>query len=107
MKTRYLAMLVCTALLALISLGAAGTAAEGVNLTLTQEYDLVGERSLETQYYLMERDIRLIAEDGTPKGMEKYRLHLMIEPGDQVIDRSIVQTINTIKAVSEAEFRAL
>ena len=27
--------------------------------------------------------------------------------GDQVIDRSIVQTINTIKAVSEAEFRAL
>lgn len=38
---------------------------------------------METQYYLMERDIRLIAEDGTPKGGEKYRLHLMIEPGDR------------------------
>lgn len=83
MKTKYLAMLVCTALLALISLGAVGAAAEGGKLTLTQEYDLVGNRSLETQYYLMERDIRLIAEDGTPKGGEKYRLHLMIEPGDR------------------------
>jgi len=83
MKTKYLAILVCTALLALISLGAAGAAAEGGNLTLTQEYDLVGNRSLETQYYLMERDIRLIAEDGTPKGGEKYRLRLMIEPGDR------------------------
>lgn len=82
MKTRYLAMLVYTAILALISLGAVEAAAEGGNLTLTQEYDLVGERSLETQYYLMERDIRVIAEDGTPKGKEKYRLHLMIEPGD-------------------------
>jgi len=134
MKTKYLAMLVCTALLALISLGAAGTAAEGGNLTLTQEYDLVGERSLETQYYLMERDIRLIAEDGTPKGMEvtsfgvtyitadiyldlaskwmKKAEIIVVDStkaimGDQVIDRTIVQTINTIKAVSEAEFRAL
>ena len=83
MKTKYLAMLVCTLLLALISLGAVEAAAEGGNLTLTQEYDLVGERSLETQYYLMERDIRVIAEDGTPKGGEKYRLRLMIEPGDR------------------------
>ncbi len=78
-------MLVCTALLALISLGAAGAAAEGGNLTRTQEYDLVGNRSLETQYYLMERDIRVIAEDGTPKGKEKYVLHLMIEPGDRSV----------------------
>jgi len=31
----------------------------------------------------MERDIRIIAEDGTSKGKEKYRLHLMIEPGDR------------------------
>ena len=83
MKTKYLAMLVCTLLLALISLGAVEAAAESGNLTLTQEYDLVGERSLETQYYLMERDIRVIAEDGTPKGGEKYRLRLMIEPGDR------------------------
>ena len=83
MKTKYLVMWVCTALLAAISLGAVGAAAEGSSLTLTQEYDLVGNRSLETQYYLMERDIRLIAEDGTPKGTEKYRLHLMIEPGDR------------------------
>ena len=82
MKTKHLVMLVCTAPLAVISLGAVGAAAEGGNLALTQEYDLIGERSLETQYCLMERDIRLIAEDGTPKGMEKYRLHLMIEPGD-------------------------
>jgi len=83
MKTRYLAMLICTAFLAAISLGASAFAAEGGNLTLTQEYDLVGNRSLETQYYLMERDIRVIAEDGTSKGKEKYRLHLMIEPGDR------------------------
>jgi len=83
MKTRYLAMLVCTALLALISLGASVYAEERNELTLSQEYDLVENRSLETQYYLMERDILLIAEDGTTKGKEKYRLHLMIEPGDR------------------------
>jgi len=83
MKARYLTMLVCTALVVLISLGASVYAEERNELTLSQEYDLVENRSLETQYYLMERDIFLIAEDGTPKGKEKYRLHLMIEPGDR------------------------
>lgn len=82
MKVKYRVVLACTALLVAISFGAVG-AAEGGNSTLTQEYDLVENRSLETQYYLMERDIRIIAEDGTSKGKEKYWLRLMIEPGDR------------------------
>jgi len=83
MKAKYRAMLVCTSVLAAISLGAAAFAEEGGELTLQQEYDLVGNRSLETQYYLMERKVSFIGEDGTSKGGEKYMLRLMIEPGDR------------------------
>lgn len=88
MKAKYRVMLVCTALLTAIFLGASVSAEQGSELTLHQEYDLVGNRSLETQYYLMERKVSLIAEDGTSKGKEKYILRLMIEPGDRLAEEA-------------------
>jgi len=50
---------------------------------LSQEYDLVGERSAETQYYHMERVIVFRADDGTRQSVERYNLRLMVEPDDQ------------------------
>ncbi len=50
---------------------------------LSQEYDLVGERSAETQYYHMERIIVVRADDGTRQSVERYNLRLMVEPDDQ------------------------
>ncbi len=50
---------------------------------LSQEYDLVGERSTESQYYHMERVIVFRADDGTRQSVERYNLRLMVEPDDQ------------------------
>ncbi len=50
---------------------------------LSQEHDLVGERSTESQYYHMERVIVFRADDGTRQSVERYNLRLMVEPDDQ------------------------
>jgi len=50
---------------------------------LSQEYDLVGERSAESQYYHMERVIVVRADDGTRQSVERYNLRLMVEPDDK------------------------
>jgi len=50
---------------------------------LSQEYDLGGERSTESQYYHMERVIVVRADDGTRQSVERYNLRLMVEPDDQ------------------------
>ncbi|MFC1871887.1 hypothetical protein ACFLYF_05800 [Chloroflexota bacterium] len=50
---------------------------------LSQEYDLIGERSAEPQYYHMERVIVFRADDGTRQSVERYNLRLMVEPDDQ------------------------
>ncbi len=50
---------------------------------LSQEYDLVGERSTETQYYHMERVIVVRADDGMRQSVERYNLRLMVEPDGQ------------------------
>jgi len=50
---------------------------------LRQEYDLVGERSAEPQYYHMERVIVVRADDGTRQSVERYSLRLMVKPDDQ------------------------
>jgi len=50
---------------------------------LSQEYDLVGEHSAESQYYHMERVIVVRADDGTRQSVERYNLRLMVEPDDQ------------------------
>ena len=50
---------------------------------LLQEYDLVGERSVDSQYYHMERVIVVRADDGTRKSVQRYNLRLMVEPSDE------------------------
>jgi len=50
---------------------------------LSKEYDLVGERSAESQYYHMERVIVVRADDGTRQSVERYNLRLIVEPDGQ------------------------
>jgi hypothetical protein len=60
----------------------AGVSANGES-SLNQEYDLVGKRSIEPQFYHMERVIIIRADDGTRQSVEKYNLRLMVEPDEQ------------------------
>jgi len=59
-----------------------------VESSLNQEYNLVGERSTEPQYYHMERVIVFRADDGSRQSVEKYNMRLMVEPSD---DQSMVE----------------
>ena len=54
----------------------AGVSGNGES-SLNQEYDLVGKRSIEPQFYHMERVIIIRADDGTRQSVEKYNLRLM------------------------------
>lgn len=48
---------------------------------LTQAYNLVPPHSKDTQYYLMESRLQKHAPDGTPAGLDVYRLQLRCVPG--------------------------
>ena len=47
---------------------------------LRQSFDLAGERSQETQYFIMETKIVNYALDGTRLGTDIYKLHLKCVP---------------------------
>jgi hypothetical protein len=49
---------------------------------LNREFELVGERSLETHYYLVESYLLIRKPNGKRISADTYKLHLMIEPGD-------------------------
>lgn len=51
---------------------------------LNKKYDLAGERSQETQYFLMETKIVHYALDGTRIGIDIYKLHLKCTPTKMV-----------------------
>ena len=75
-------LLISLILLVITLLFVSGTSCTGES-SLSQEYDLIGERSAETQYYHMERVIVFRADDGTRLGTEIYNLRLMVEPDDK------------------------
>jgi len=53
-----------------------------------REYNLVGERSLETHYYLVETDLVIRKPNGSRMSASNYKLHLMVEPGDRLAGKA-------------------
>ena len=49
---------------------------------LSREYNLVPQHSKDTQYYEMESKLQKHALDGTPQGLDIYRLYLRCVPSD-------------------------
>ena len=62
------------------------------SLVVALDFDLIGERSAETQYYHMERVIVIRADDGTRQSVERYNLRLMVEPDDRSAAESATYT---------------
>jgi len=52
---------------------------------LAQEYDLVGERSMEPHYYLVQTEVATHSSKGELKGTEIYREHLVCAPGNRSV----------------------
>jgi hypothetical protein len=50
---------------------------------LTQAYELVGERSRETHYYIVQSELATHSSKGTLKNTDVYREYLKVEPGDR------------------------
>ena len=50
---------------------------------LEQEYDLVGERPKETQYYIVQSELSTHSSKGVLKSTDVYREYLKIEPGNR------------------------
>ena len=50
---------------------------------LNQEYDLVGERSMETHYYIVQSELATHSGKGVLKSTDVYRELLKVEPGDR------------------------
>jgi hypothetical protein len=50
---------------------------------LLQEYDLVGERSKETHYYIVQSELATHSSKGVLKGTDIYRELLKVEPGNR------------------------
>jgi hypothetical protein len=50
---------------------------------LSQEYDLVGKRSTETHYYLVQTEVLIRESNGKRKSIDTFSLHLIVEPGNQ------------------------
>jgi len=48
---------------------------------LNRGYDLVGERSMETHYYIVQSELATHSNKGILKGKDVYREHLQVEPG--------------------------
>jgi hypothetical protein len=48
---------------------------------LNQEYDLVGERSMETHYYIVQSELAIHSSKGILKSTDIYREYLQVEPG--------------------------
>jgi hypothetical protein len=48
-----------------------------------QEYDLVGERSKETHYYLVQSELATHTSKGVLKSTDVYREYLQVEPGNR------------------------
>ena len=55
---------------------------QGLSL-LSQEYDLVGKRSTETHYYLVQTEVLIRESNGKRKSIDTFSLHLIVEPGNQ------------------------
>jgi hypothetical protein len=53
------------------------------NGMLEQEYDLVGERSRETHYYIVQSELATHSSKGILKSTDVYRELLKVEPGDR------------------------
>jgi len=51
--------------------------------SLSKEFDLAGERSIEAQYYIMESKLVNYSLDGTRTGNDVFRLYLKYEPSEQ------------------------
>jgi hypothetical protein len=50
---------------------------------LLREYDLVGERSNETHYYIVQSELATHSSKGVIKSTDIYREHLKVEPGNR------------------------
>lgn len=50
---------------------------------LGQDYDLAGKRSTETHYYLVQTEVLIRKPNGKRKSIDTFRLHLIVEPGNQ------------------------
>ncbi|MBW1868372.1 MAG: hypothetical protein JRI73_03560, partial [Deltaproteobacteria bacterium] len=50
---------------------------------LGQDYDLVGERSTETHYYLVQTKVLIRKPNGKRKSFDTFSLQLIVEPGHQ------------------------
>lgn len=50
--------------------------------SLDRTFDLVGERSNQTQYYVVRSELATHSNKGVLKTTDVYREHLMVEPGD-------------------------
>ncbi len=50
---------------------------------LEQEFDLVGDRSRETHYYIVQSELATHSSKGVLKSTDIYREYLKVEPGDR------------------------
>jgi hypothetical protein len=55
---------------------------------LEQEFDLVGDRSRETHYYIVQSELATHSSKGVLKSTDIYREYLKVEPGDSSIGES-------------------
>ena len=55
----------------------------GIPDLLKQEYDLVGERSMEPHYYIVQSELATHSSKGVLKSTDVYREHLKVEPGNR------------------------
>ena len=53
------------------------------NNALMRPYDLVGERSRETHYYIVQSELATHSSKGVLKSTDIYREYLKVEPGDR------------------------
>lgn len=68
---------------------------------LGQDYDLVGKRSTETHYYLVQTEVLIRKPNGKRKSIDTFSLHLIVEPGNQSSGEADKFTCTRFTAQSE------
>ena len=72
---------------------------------LTLEFDLVGQRVLESHYYLVQSELRTYSTKGSLKSTDLYHEYLQVEPGDRTAGEADRFTCKkfTVKRGDDAE----
>ena len=68
---------------------------------LGQDYDLVGKRSTETHYYLVQTEVLIRKPNGKRRSIDTFSLHLIVEPGNQSSGKADKYTCTRFTVQSE------